>query len=233
MAAPGMAAPGMAAPGMAAPGVAAPGVAALPLPRLPLPRPRRYETRTLPEGALVWRVYRAGGRHPATWSTFRRYGPVANGRFDHQEPPPHDDPERGMLYGSLDAPAAIAEAFQDGRLIDRVRDAPWLVCFALGRATSVLDLRGAWPTRAGASQAIASGPRDVAQAWSREIYAAYPSVEGLLYRSAMAGSATNVALYERAAAGLPAHPELHVPLGHPGLDRALSRIADRFGYDLR
>ena len=208
-------------------------MSSLPLPRPPLPDPRGDEIPALGEGILVWRVYRAAGRHPATWSTFRTYGPVANGRFDHHGPPPHDDPTRGILYGSLDAPAAIAEAFGDGRLIDRDCDAPWLVCFALGRDITLLDLRGGWPTRAGASQAIASGPRDVAQAWSREIYVAYPSVQGLLYRSAMAGSSTNIALYERAAAALPGHPVLHVPLAHPGLGRALSRIADRFGYDLR
>lgn len=208
-------------------------MSSLSLPRPPLPEPRGDEILALEEGTLVWRVYRTAGRHPASWTTFRTYGPVANGRFDHHHPPPHDDPTRGILYGSLDAPAAIAEAFGDGRLIDRVRDGPWLVCFALGRAAAMLDLRGAWPTRAGASQAIASGPRDVAQAWSREIHAACPSVQGLLYASAMAGSSTNIALYERAAAALPGHPALHVPLAHPGLGRALSRIADRFGYDLR
>jgi hypothetical protein len=195
-------------------------VSPLSLPRPPLPEPRGDEIPALGESTLVWRVYRAAGRHPASWTTFRTYGPVANGRFDHHHPPPHDDPTRGILYGSLDAPAAIAEAFGDGRLIDRVRDGPWLVCFALGRAAALLDLRGAWPTRA-------------AQAWSREIHAAFPSVQGLLYASAMAGSSTNIALYERAASALPGHPALHVPLAHPGLGRALSRIADRFGYDLR
>ena len=208
-------------------------MAKLPLPRPPLPHPGGDEILTVAEGTLIWRLYRAAGGHPATWSTFRRYGPVANGRFDHQEPPPHDDPNRGILYGSLDASAAIAEAFQDTRLIDRIRDVPWLVGFALELDTTLLDLRGAWPTRAGASQAIASGRRNVAQAWSREIYAAYPSVHGLAYRSAMAGASTNIALYERAVNSLPSHPELHVPLGHPGLERALNRIADRFGYDLR
>ena len=205
----------------------------LPLPRPPLPDPRHDEILALAEGTLVWRVYRAAGRHPATWSTFRAYGPVATGRFDHHDPPPHDDPARGVLYGSLDAPAAIAEAFQDGRLIDRIRDSPWLVGFGLGRDTTLLDLRRGWPTRAGASQAISSGPRDVSQAWSRAIYADYPSVHGLLYPSAMAGSSTNIALYERAVTAVPGHPALHVPFSHPGLERALSRIADRFGYALR
>jgi hypothetical protein len=101
------------------------------------------------------------------------------------------------------------------------------------RDVALLDLRGAWPTRAGASQAISSGPRNRARAWSREIYRAYPSVAGLVYPSAMAGASANIALYERAASSVPAHPILHVPLTHPGLDGALNRIADRFNYKLR
>ncbi len=205
----------------------------LPNPRLPLPTPAGDEIIILAEGTRIWRVYRAAGGHPATWSSFRRYGPISNGRFDHHEPPPHDDPARAIHYSALDAPGAVAEAFQDTRLIDRFHDAPWLACFELELDAQLLDLRGAWPTRAGASQAIASGRRDRAQAWSREIYAAYPSVLGLLYPSAMAGTSTNVALYERAVDCLPVHPELHLPLAHPGLEPALNRIADRFGYGLR
>jgi len=208
-------------------------MAKLPNPRLPLPVLNSHDLFTLNEGTTIWRVYRTAGSHPANWSTFRQYGPVGTGRFDHHEPPAHHDPVRGILYGALDAPAAIVEAFQDGRLIDRFHDAPWLVCFALELDAPTLDLRGAWSTRAGASQAIASGPRGRAQAWSREIYAAYASVVGLTYPSAMAGTSTNVTLYERVAASMPAHPRLHIPLSHPGLESALNRIAERFGYGMR
>lgn len=205
----------------------------LPLPRPPLPAPGPDDLHVLAAGTIVWRVYRAAGRHPVTWSTFRGFGPVATGRFDHQEPPPHDDPERAILYGALRAEAAIVESFQDARLVDRLRDAPWLVGFALATEVVLLDLRGPWPTRAGASQAIASGPRVRAQAWSRAIHAAMPAVDGLVYASAMAGSLANVALYERARASLPPHPAVHVPLAHPGLEAALGRIATRYGYGLR
>jgi hypothetical protein len=208
-------------------------MAKLPNPRLPLPALDSDEVFTLTEGTSIWRVYRTMGGHPGNWSTFRRYGPVGTGRFDHHEPPAHDDPVRGILYGALDAPAAVVEAFQDGRLIDRFHDAPWLACFALELDAPTLDLRGAWSTRAGASRAIASGPRGRARAWSREMYAAYASVVGLTYASAMAGTSTNVALYERAAASIPAHPRLHIPLSHPGLESALNRIAQRFGYGMR
>jgi hypothetical protein len=49
----------------------------------------------------------------------------------------------------------------------------------------------------------------------------------------MSGGSANLALYERARGALPAHPLVNVPLAHPGLQAALSRIADRFGYGLR
>lgn len=182
----------------------------------------------------MWRVYRAGGRHPVSWDTFRTFGPVANGRFDHHLLPPSDQPDRGILYGALhDAGAAIIEAFQDTRTIDRAHEDPWLVAFGLELDLAVLDLAGPWPTKAGASQAIAAGRRDVAQRWSRAIYAAYPDIKGLIYRSAMAGPATNVAIYERGASALPERPVLNVPLSHPGLAGPINRIAATYGYDLR
>lgn len=118
-------------------------------------------------------------------------------------------------------------------MIDRFRDAPWIVAMDLEHPVVALDLRGPWPTRAGAGQAIASGRRDTAQAWSRAISDSYTAVAALLDRSAIAGGSTNVAVYERAAGALPPRPAIHLPLSHPGLESALTRIADRFGYDLR
>lgn len=208
-------------------------LAKLPLPPPQLPKLRRRDVSTLAAGTLCWRVYRAGGPHPVVWNEFRAHGPTATGRFDHQPPPPHDDPERTILYVGLDILGALAEAFQAGRLIDRRRQAPWLVGFELAAPVEVLDLTRLWPTRAGASQAIASGRRATAQAWSRAIHREYPELAGLLYRSAMAGGSRNTALYERAQPRLAATPTLHVPLTHPGLSLPLARAAARLGYGLR
>jgi len=205
----------------------------LPPPPPELPKLRRRDVTTLGAGTLCWRVYRAGGPHPATWADFRAHGPAATGRFDHQEPPPHDDPVRAISYVALDAVAAIAESFQGGRLIDRRRQGPWLVGFELTQPLEVLDLTRLWPTRAGASQAISTGRRSTAQAWSRAIYRSYPDLAGLFYRSAMAGGSLNVALYERARPGIPASPSIQVPLSHPGLSLPLARAAARLGYTLR
>lgn len=210
-----------------------PEAAKLPPPPRQLPKLRRRDIATLAAGTLCWRVYRAGGPHPVTWRDFRHHGPTATGRFDHQDPPPHDDPVRAISYVSLDAVGAIAESFQGSRLVDRRRHAPWLVGFELTDAVTVLDLTRLWPTRAGASQAIATGRRTTAQAWSRAIHRTYPEVAGLLYRSAMAGGSLNLALYERALPAIPAHPTAHLPLTHPGLSLPLARAAARLGYELR
>jgi hypothetical protein len=187
----------------------------------------------IPQGTLFWRVYRAGGPHPIAWSAFRTFGPVATGRFDHHEPPPHDQADRGIYYAANDAATAIVEAFQDTRVIDRGTHEPWLVAFTIEADLSALDLTGAWPTRAGASQAIATGRRDVARGWSRAIWVAYTTVGALRYRSSMAGMAFNTAIYERAERLLPRQPALNLPLAHPGLAPDLSRIANRHGYGLR
>ena len=120
------------------------------------------------------------------------------------------------------------------RTIDRRRQDPWLVGFELADpGARVLDLRRLWPTRAGASQAIATGRRPTAQAWSRLIYGTYQDVAGLLYRSSMAGGSLNVALYERAAMAIPTTPAVHLPLSHPGLALPLARAASKLGYLLR
>jgi hypothetical protein len=210
-----------------------PEAAKLPAPPLELPKLRRRDLVTLPAGTMSWRVYRTGGAHPTTWNAFRHHGPTATGRFDHQPPPGHDDPERSIMYAALDAVGALAEAFQGVRLIDRRRADPWLVGFQLATEVRALDLTRLWPTRAGASQAIATGSRVRAQAWSRAIHRAYPEVAALLYRSAMAGGSNNLALYERAEPALPPSPAIHLPLSHPGLRLPLARAAAKLGYGLR
>jgi hypothetical protein len=188
----------------------------------------------VPRGTLLWRVYRAGGLHPVAWNELRTYGPLATGRFDHHEPPAHEQPDRGILYAATTAAVAIVETFGETRLIDRLDRDPWLAAFRLEADLEALDLGGPWPTRAGASQAIATGRRDVARAWSRAIWASYPDLTALRYRSSMAGgTAFNLALYERAGRTLPPQPALNIPLDHPGLAADLNRVAAAYGYDLR
>jgi hypothetical protein len=179
----------------------------------------------------LWRVYFAGGDHPTSWKEYRRFGPLATARFDHHEPPPHLQ-HRGILYAAGRGPTSFAECFQATRTIDRTRHDPWLVCFTLDREVRLLDLGGGWPTRAGASQAINSGPRPRAREWSRSIYDRFADVDGLLYPSSMLGGAAAVALYERAEDAIAGRPILHDPLTHPGLQAPILRVALQLGYNV-
>jgi hypothetical protein len=79
-----------------------------------------------------------------------------NSRFDHHLPPSAVQ-DRGILYAAITGMTPFAEVFQETRVIDRRRNAPWLVAFDLARPLELLDLTDSWPTRAGASMAINSG----------------------------------------------------------------------------
>ena len=162
------------------------------------------------------------------WNQFRSSGPPTT-RFDHRVP----GSDRAILYAALDVHTPLAECFQDTRVIDRSLDDPWLVGFRTHREVRLLDLTGPWPTRAGASQALSSGPRPRAQAWSRRIYEDYPLIEGLLYPSSMHGASYGaVALYERAEDALPSAPAFHRALADPTLAGIVAGARTRFGYDV-
>lgn len=185
----------------------------------------------IPAGTELWRVYFRGGQHPTAWNTFRAFGPVATARFDHHESPPRAQ-ERAILYAAVAAPTCLAEVFQTSRVIDRITSAPWLVSFHSVADLHMLDLTGLWPTYAGGSQEINSGDRHIARQWSRAIYAAFPAVHGLWYRSRMYGSMPAVALYERARSAIPVRPSFHMALASPAIFDALDDAAARLGYTL-
>lgn len=187
------------------------------------------EHRTLRTGTLVARVYARGGRHPTSWRAFRFDGPLPGARFDHHV----NGERRGILYAARDLVTCVAEVFQSSRLVDRVADDRCLAAFGIARSVRLLDLTSDWPTRAGASQMIASGPRPRAQALARAIYDAYPKIDGLWYPSSMHGGHPALVLFERAQHALPAAADLDVPLSHPGLLPDLIRAAGSRGYLLR
>lgn len=188
------------------------------------------EWKKLPKATLLFRLYFRGGRHPSSWNGWRSYGPTSS-RFDHHLPPPRPQ-ERAILYCATQGPTCLAEVFQDTRTVDRLGRDPWLVAFQLARPVQLLDLTGSWPTRAGASMAINTGPRPRARRWSQAIYEAYSAAEGLLYASSMFANRPAVALYERAGSALPLFPSFHRPLSDPALLEVLRHAARQLGYGL-
>ena len=191
---------------------------------------------TLQAGVKLVRIYSRGGDYPSHWDDFRFYGPV-NARFDHHPEPPHLHTDHAILYaahsGGSDAYiTALAEVFQETRTIHARRETPALVVFEPARDLTLLNLRQAWPTRAGASMKINSGSRPRARRWSQVFYAAYPAIDGIYYRSSMHASEPSLALYERAGDALPDTPSFDRPLSDPLLTGDLKRAAERLGYDL-
>jgi hypothetical protein len=182
----------------------------------------------LPADTLLWRVYFRGGAHPTTWNAFRAYGPTG-ARFDHHTRPPREQ-ARAIYYAALSGRTCLAEVFQQTRVIDATADAPALAAFRLHRSVRLIDLRGLWPTRAGASLALSTGSHPRARAWSRAIWSAYPEADGLWYASAMDGGAPAIALYERSMDAVPAVPALSAALSEPGLRLMLARAAAELNY---
>ncbi len=189
------------------------------------------QVHTLDPGALLWRIYYSGGDHPTVWNGFRAWGP-SDSRFDHHEEPARLQ-DRQILYAAAGRSAAlttVAEVFQSTRLVERERGAPALTAFETGRALRLLDLTGIWPTRAGASTAICSGPRGRARRWSRALYEAWGDLDGLLYSASMNAGEPAVALYERAKDALPEHPSFNRQLADPLMLTMLKNACRELNY---
>jgi hypothetical protein len=183
------------------------------------------------------RIFTVAGLHPQQWNAFRRTGPLPHARFDPQPVGPRgrptDDPTNGVLYFGLSVRTSVAEVFQDTSIVDRVTRRPFLVVFRPNRTLRLLDLIGLWPTRAGASQEISSGPRERTQEWARAIRVAHPDLDGLWYRSSMDSGNPAICLWDPPAANaLPVNPDALVQLDHPGLDVPLGRICAELNYTL-
>lgn len=196
----------------------------------------------LPSGSDIVRIWFSGSRYASGFEHFRDFGPT-NSRFDHHLPDGAGRPTSGaraILY-AIDAAAdphalmsALAEVFQDTRTIDLTVGGPRLTVFRTVRDLALLDLTGHWTTRAGASAGLSSGPRAITREWSRDLYTAYPHLDGLRYRSAMSGgSSLSLALYERSGSAMPAAPIVDRPLKHAALRLNLVRAARTLGYGIK
>jgi hypothetical protein len=183
---------------------------------------------------MLARIYFAAGPYPSRWNQFRRSGPTA-ARWDHHLLDQRGSTERcrAIFYCARDIDTCAAEVFQATRRIDRIRNAPRLVVFALRETVTLVDLRGAFATAMGASSAIHSGLRSRARSWARELYEAYPDIQGLYYGSSMNGHAPAIALNERAQRAMPIRPQFHRALNDDMLVDTLQRIALRLSYGLR
>ena len=194
---------------------------------------RDDELRRIDTGETWWRLHRTEGPHVLAWNAFRHFGPVL--RFDPHPPPRSEHPDRAVWYGASTPGAALAEAFQVDRTIDRRRGRPYLTGLSFTRVLSVLDLGvdspGAWATRAGGTFAISTAPHAVTQQWARAVVEAFPGLDGVRYHGRFAGAAC-VALFAPARSAMPMAPVVSLPLTHPDLGGRLAAAARRIGYQV-
>ncbi len=186
----------------------------------------------LAAGVMLWRIYFRAGKRATAWNAFRYFGPT-NSRFNHHTYPKRIQ-DRGIIYATTGRDAigtAVAEAFQDTRVVDRYRDEPWIVGFTLAEELILLNTGGDWPVRAGGNMAINSGSRKNAREWSRAVYRSYPDIQGIFYPSSLTNQPC-VALYEKAAKSLPVTSALHESLASPKLFSGLTKLAGRLNYAL-
>jgi len=189
------------------------------------------ETRVIEPGEIWWRVHRTEGDYVLAWNVFRSYGPLL--RFDPHRPPPGEDAERDVWYGASGPGAALGEAFQVDRTIDRKRGWPYLTGLSFTRPLIVLDVAadsdGAWITRAGGNFALSTASHAGTQRWARHIVEAFPTLAGIRYNSRFAGDPC-VALFTPARSATPARPIVSLPLTHPDIGSRLAGAAKRLGY---
>lgn len=179
----------------------------------------------------VWRVHATVGPHVLPWDAHRTWGPVL--RFDQHPLPVSEHPHHGIWYGAAAPRGALAEVFQETRVIDRHTDAKYLTGLSFTRKLTLLDVGGiggaTWITRVGGNHSLDAAPHRRSQEWARAIYRAFPDLDGIAYRGRYAGG-TCLALFERTADAFPTNPDVALPLSHPGLEGRIATAAMDLGY---
>lgn len=175
------------------------------------------------------RIHGSIGANTLPWYRLRHFGPTAN-RFDPHPLPAGNHPDFAVTYTAGTVDTALAEVFQRGRIMDpSAPNSPYLTIWAPQRPLRLVDLRGDWPIRAGASHVLNTGPLPVCRQWAHAIAVHPQHVDGVLYCSSMTG-ADAAALFLPAADSFPRSPELSLPLSDPGLVGVLAGAAERIGY---
>jgi len=194
---------------------------------------RNPSWRSWPTTDPLWQVANTSGPFAARYSVMCAYEPLAAARFDPHPPPPDDHPIERILYAATDLVTALAERFQNGREIRcRQTTAPIVYSWMPTRTLRLIDVTDLSALRLGASQLLSTGPQRHTRSWAVAIRRTWPTADGLLYQSSMAGRDC-VALWAPAANSFPARPAFARLLSDPAPEwiRALRNAAATIHYD--
>lgn len=187
--------------------------------------PRDLGRRRLPLVRIAGPLYRI---HLARRGAVH-FGKTGQNRFD--------DPlgKYGVLYASSDEYGAFIETA--GQSTGRgVVTSAWLrqrvlSQIPLRRRLRLLDLTGRGLARIGADARLFAGDHDVAQRWSRAIWAHRSKPDGIWYPARHDPARLAAAVFGRAKAKL-AKPLRRGKLTDPDLEELLDRILDHYGFGL-
>jgi hypothetical protein len=197
----------------------------------PLPKVPRTPPVTLTKTAgdiqetapLLWRIHRTAGAPVLPWNELRHNGPLPTLRFD-PHPPPLGRHTEGVLYAATDLATALAEVFQDTRIIDTSGNRPQVTAWTPTRPLRLLNLTDTWALRNGAASSLTTAPRRTCRSWAQAIHRAWPGLDGLWTASTMTGR-PSIVLWNPAATTFPTVPQFSRPLADPLLCAIVERIA--------
>lgn len=198
-------------------------------PRRPSERLTREAADLVPVRTAMWRVAGTEGEHVLGWDEVRAYGPLRTMRWDPHHEPPREQPDRSILYVSPVPRTALAERYQKNREIDPYKASPYLYGWMPERDLSLLDLRGDWPLRNGASTTLPTGRKNVCRASAEAILDTWGHLDGILTRSAMDGHDTYV-LFPNARSSTPPTAFHARALAHPHVYVYVHQWASEIGY---
>lgn len=142
---------------------------------------------TIAHAAVLYRIHSLD-KAPAFW------GRTGRNRFDAPAG------EFGVLYAATDSHAAFIETFGDVQnrtvTVNSLAVRGW-ARVEPSRELRLVDLTGPGLARIGADERLCSGEHDVAQQWSRALWAHPTVIDGLLYRTRHDPSRVSVALFDR------------------------------------
>jgi hypothetical protein len=76
------------------------------------------------------------------------------------------------MYLAADLASALAEVYQDSRIMNPTTNHAYLTGFAPTRGLRLLDLTGNWPLRIGTSHTVNAGRKDLTWTWARRCVSA-------------------------------------------------------------
>ena len=185
---------------------------------------------TLPLSQPLWRIHFTGGRYPQAWNGLRTWGPLDSARWDAHPLPEGEHPDHGAAYLAFDVVTCLAEVFQATWFVDVHAGAPYVTLCEFSRPLSLLDVSGDWLLKAGARSSVALGKKSRTRAWARAIRQAWPEVDGVLARSAVAGAHDCVTLWGPAGTAFSGAPLLSNPLSSPAIAPNIKAAAESINF---